>query len=210
MCRRIPRFDTQQRISLSVALPLSRRLEAGLTCRFNAGRLVMGDISSALYPSLRLQGVWQGIANELWGSYLRISNWLSRNFGADRKPERVFPTRFPSLSMLPGRCGMRMRRLPPISQRPIARNRRLSSSIPARPYCRRRDKMGQNGRREAPRNRRMKNPHLCTSRLLLLAEFGDGVLQRWGFFIPAILRNMFPAVLSILVALPQFRCSFEA
>src|SRR5690606_12308720 len=37
-------------------------------------------------------------------------------------------------------------------------------------------------------------PHLCTSRLLLLAEFGDGVLQRWGFFIPAILRNMFPAV----------------
>src|SRR5690606_8850667 len=43
------------------------------------------------------------------------------------------------------------------------------------------------------------HPHLCTSRLLLLAEFGDGVLQRWGFFIPAILRNMFPAVLSILV-----------
>src|SRR5690606_35012428 len=43
------------------------------------------------------------------------------------------------------------------------------------------------------------HPHLCTSCLLLLAEFGDGVLQRWGFFIPAILRNMFPAVLSILV-----------
>src|SRR5690606_37698087 len=38
------------------------------------------------------------------------------------------------------------------------------------------------------------HPHLCTSRLLLLAEFGDGVLQRWGFFIPAILRKMFPAV----------------
>src|SRR5690606_35766694 len=30
------------------------------------------------------------------------------------------------------------------------------------------------------------HPHLCTSRLLLLAEFGDGVCQRWGFFIPAI------------------------
>src|SRR5690606_29978221 len=43
------------------------------------------------------------------------------------------------------------------------------------------------------------HPHLCTSRLLLLVEFGDGVLQRWGFSIPAILRNMFPAVLSILV-----------
>src|SRR5690606_11916147 len=43
------------------------------------------------------------------------------------------------------------------------------------------------------------HPHLCTSRLLLLVEFGDGVLQRWGFFIPAILRNMSPAVLSILV-----------
>src|SRR5690606_26110987 len=34
---------------------------------------------------------------------------------------------------------------------------------------------------------------------LLLAEFGDGVLQRWGFFIPAILRNMLPAILSILL-----------
>src|SRR5690606_18615189 len=43
------------------------------------------------------------------------------------------------------------------------------------------------------------HPHLCTCRLLLLAEFGDGVLQRWGFFILAILRNMFPAVVSILV-----------
>src|SRR5690606_4258586 len=43
------------------------------------------------------------------------------------------------------------------------------------------------------------HPHLCTSRLLLLAEFGDGVLQRWGFFIPAILRNMLPAILSILL-----------
>src|SRR5690606_34658609 len=57
----------------------------------------------------------------LWPVY----PWLSRNFGADRKRERGFPSRFPSLSMLPGRCGMRMRRLPPISQRPIARNRRL-------------------------------------------------------------------------------------
>src|SRR5690606_29727509 len=51
------------------------------------------------------------------------------------------------------------------------------------------------------------HPHLCTSRLLLLVEFGDGVLQRWGFFIPAILRNMFPAVLSILVVLPHFWCN---
>src|SRR5690606_29020987 len=67
----------------------------------------------------------------------RAQDRLSRNFGADRKRERGFPTRFPSLSMLPAPCGMRMRRLPPISQRPIARNRRLSSSIPARPYiCR--------------------------------------------------------------------------
>lgn len=32
-----------------------------------------------------------------------------------------------------------------------------------------------------------------------MAEFGDGVLQRWGFFIPAILRNMLPAILSILL-----------
>src|SRR5690606_29117224 len=37
--------------------------------------------------------------------------WLSRNFGADRKRERGFPTRFPSLSMLPGRCGVASRQV---------------------------------------------------------------------------------------------------
>src|SRR5690606_38569916 len=52
------------------------------------------------------------------------------------------------------------------------------------------------------------HPHLCTSRLLLLVEFGAGVLQRWGFFIPVILRNMFPAVLSILA--PAITRSEEA
>src|SRR5690606_18836567 len=57
---------------------------------------------------------------------------LSRIFGADRKCERCLPARFPSLSMLPGRCGMRRRRLPlihPSSSSRLSTSHRQESSF---------------------------------------------------------------------------------
>src|SRR5690606_30960158 len=85
-----------------------------------------------MVESLRKTG-WLAEAQQLVLTALSSPElkWLSRIFGADRKCERCFPTRFPSLSMLPGRCGMRMRRLPlihPSSSSRLSTSHRQESS----------------------------------------------------------------------------------